>query len=85
MTTPPDALDVVPAPDILAQRRRWTILTRRIPSLRAYRPTRSDLATPPPDDAPLRVRFLWELCCSETADLAKVIMCSEIDEINEVQ
>lgn len=32
-----DALTTVPEPDVIAQRRRWTVLTSRVARLRRYR------------------------------------------------
>lgn len=73
-----DALMHAPEPDIIAQRKAWTLLAKRIPSLRIYRP-KGELATPPnvPD---IRVGLLWALCDPETRNLVRTIMC-ELDSL----
>lgn len=79
---PPDAIDTVPDPDIIAQRLAWTVLTRRISWLRAYR-TDGDLCRPPETDDP-RVLMVWHLCDPAYADVVKVILSGELAEIVEV-
>jgi hypothetical protein len=74
----PDALDVLPEPDIIAQRKAWTILTERVLELRRFRGD-GELARPP-HDAGFFPRLLWELCEPRNRELLSVVMC-ELDDL----
>jgi hypothetical protein len=74
----PDALDVLPEPAIIAQRKAWTVLTERVLELRRFRGD-GELARPP-YDAGFFPRLLWELCEPRNRELLSVVMC-ELDDL----